>query len=106
MTFDVLDRIIVERDGRVVIPFWVQPKASKTRLMGVYGEQIKIAITAPPVDGKANKEICKAVAKLLKLPKSSVSIVSGESSRRKLLAVPMIDKNSVIEKIIGAYEKK
>ena len=105
MTSDELRLIVTERKGGTVIPFWIQPKASRNKIMGLYGDKIKLAITAPPVDGKANKEVCKIVAKLLKVPKTSVSIVSGESSRRKLIFVPISDKKSVIEKIIDAYEK-
>jgi uncharacterized protein (TIGR00251 family) len=100
-----LESILVDHNGYVVIPFWVQPKASKSRIMGLYGDKVKLAITAPPVDGKANKEVCKFVAKLFKLPKTSVTIVAGESSRRKLVAIPIKDKDSVIEKIIDGYRK-
>ena len=105
MTVSELELILVEKNGCVVIPFWIQPKASKNRIIGLYGDRIKLAITAPPVDGKANKEVCKVVAKLFKVPKTSVVITAGENSRRKCIAVPIKSRESVIKKLIENYEK-
>jgi uncharacterized protein (TIGR00251 family) len=65
----------------------VQPRASRTRLVGLHGEALKISITAPPVDGKANQEIISFFAKLFHIPKKSISIKSGRQSRTKLLRI-------------------
>ncbi|MEK7991005.1 MAG: DUF167 family protein [Thiotrichaceae bacterium] len=61
----------------------VQPRSSKTEIIGVYGERLKIKITAPPVDGKANKELIKLFAKLFSVPKSHIYLLNGETSREK-----------------------
>ena len=70
-------------DGSVTIALYIQPKESRTRIVGLHGDALKLSITAPPVDGKANGAVSKFIAKLFKVPKSSVSIVSGKSSRTK-----------------------
>ncbi len=63
----------------------VQPKASRNAIQGVHGEALKIALTAPPVDGAANKACIAFVAKKLGLPKSAVAILSGKTNRNKRL---------------------
>jgi uncharacterized protein len=70
----------------------VTPKASADRIQGwVEDEQgarvLKIAVTAPPEDGKANKAVIALLAKRLKLPKSAIEFASGETSRRKTLLI-------------------
>ncbi|MBM3804397.1 MAG: DUF167 domain-containing protein [Acidimicrobiia bacterium] len=65
----------------------VQPNASKTGAGGRGGECLKIRIAAPPVDGKANEALIGFVARRLAVPKSSVQIRSGFSSRRKMMQV-------------------
>jgi hypothetical protein len=65
----------------------VQPRSSRTALAGLIGDAIKLAITAPPVDGKANQAVVEYLAKLFSVPKSSITIVSGETGRNKLIAI-------------------
>ena len=65
----------------------VTPRASRARLGPVTGDRIKIAVTAPPVDGEANAAVIECVAKALGVPRRQVSIAAGESSRRKTIRV-------------------
>ena len=65
----------------------VQPRASRNAIAGVIGDAVKLAITAPPVDGKANQAVVEYLAELFDVAKSSIAIVSGESGRNKLIAV-------------------
>ena len=65
----------------------VQPRSSRNAIAGVVGEAVKLAITAPPVDGKANQAVIEFLAELFRVPKSSIAIVSGETGRNKLIAV-------------------
>lgn len=65
----------------------VQPRASRTQVAGILGDAVKLAITAPPVDGKANEAVIAFLSDLLRVPKSSITIVSGETGRNKLIAV-------------------
>jgi uncharacterized protein len=65
----------------------VQPRASRNAVAGVIGDAIKLAITAPPVDGKANQAVIEYLAELFMVAKSKVEIVSGETGRNKVIAV-------------------
>ena len=65
----------------------IQPKASRDEVCGEHGGAIKIRITAPPVDGKANAHLIKFLAKLFKVPKGRVLLVSGETGRDKVVGI-------------------
>ncbi|MFH0784441.1 MAG: DUF167 domain-containing protein [Pseudomonadota bacterium] len=74
-------------DGAVLIRLHVQPKASKTRITGLYDGCLKLAILAPPVDGKANEEVVKFLAGLLAIPIRDITLKSGTQGRRKQILV-------------------
>lgn len=63
----------------------VQPRASRDQLVGVQGEELKVRLAAPPVDGAANAACCAYFAKLCGLPRGCVKLVAGEASRHKRL---------------------
>jgi uncharacterized protein len=65
----------------------VHPRARKNAITGEVGDALKVALTAPPVDGKANAACIEFFAKLLNVPRSSVTIASGQSSRNKVIRV-------------------
>jgi uncharacterized protein (TIGR00251 family) len=65
----------------------VQPRAKKSALTGKIGAALKLSLTAPPVDGKANDACIEFFAKLLKVPRSSVTIAAGHTSRNKVIRV-------------------
>jgi uncharacterized protein (TIGR00251 family) len=65
----------------------VQPRAKKNAIVGELGDALKVSLTAPPVEGRANDACIEFFANLLKVPRSSVSIASGEKSRRKVIRV-------------------
>ncbi len=77
----------VAADGRITLTLHIQPGAKKTEFAGRHGDALKIRLAAPPVDGKANEALIKFVSETLKLPKSAVSLKSGQSSRSKVLEV-------------------
>lgn len=70
-----------------LIAVHAQPGAKKSVVAGLHGEALKIRVAAPPVEGKANDALTAFVAKALGLPRRTVSIVKGESSREKLLLI-------------------
>ena len=74
---------IREKNGEVTLSLRATPRASRSEISGVEDDWLKVRLKAPPVDGKANKELISFFAKLLKLPKKSIRICSGESSRLK-----------------------
>ncbi|MCP5357927.1 MAG: YggU family protein [Pseudomonadales bacterium] len=65
----------------------LQPKAAKDEFAGVLDGQIKIRITAPPVDGKANKHLIRFLAKQCRVPQERVTIMSGDISRQKRVRI-------------------
>lgn len=74
-------------DGRFILTLHIQPGAKKTEFAGLHGDALKIRLAAPPADGKANDALIKFIAETLRLPKSAVNLISGQSSRRKVLEV-------------------
>ena len=64
---------------------FVQPRSSKNMITGIHDDALKIKLTAPPVDGAANKMCIKYLAKCLNVPKSSLKIISGLTSRSKVI---------------------
>ena len=82
------------------IPFYIQPRASKTEVVGFHGDAIKIRIKAPPVDGAANSELIRFLARTLKISKGSIRIAIGESSRRKHLAFETMNRDEIVEALI------
>lgn len=74
-------------DGRITLTLHIQPGAKKTEFAGLHGDALKIRLAAPPVDGKANEALVKFLAEVLHLPKSAVTLKSGQTSRRKVLEV-------------------
>jgi uncharacterized protein len=65
----------------------VHPRASKNAITGEVGGALKLALTAPPVNSKANDACIDFFAKLLNLPRSSVTIAAGQTSRNKVIRV-------------------
>jgi len=69
----------------------VQPRAKRTAITGVFGEAedaaLKLALAAPPVDGRANEAVVEFFAELLNVPRSHVQILSGEKSRSKVIRI-------------------
>jgi uncharacterized protein len=66
---------------------YVQPKASRNELVGIHEGTLKVRLTAPPVEGEANKECVKFLAKLLNISKSRVEVVQGYKSRHKTILI-------------------
>lgn len=89
----------VSPDGKVLIRVYVQPKASRSRLVGLHDGCLKLAVAAPPVDGKANKQVVKFLAGMLDVPVREVTVKSGLQSRRKLVEVNVPDVNGIRSRI-------
>jgi len=76
-----------ETAAGVTFAIKVQPRARRNAVVGELGGAVKIALTAPPVDGRANQACIEFFAELLSLPRSAIEIVSGQSSRTKVIRV-------------------
>ena len=79
----------------------VVPRASKNEIAGQVGDAIKVRLTAPPVEGKANEALIAFLAQELGLRKSQVEIVAGETSRNKVICVLGLSPAEVEERLLG-----
>jgi len=77
----------------------VHPRARKNAITGAVGDALKVALTAPPVEGRANEACVKFLAEFLNVPRSSVTIAAGESSRQKLIRIAGVRAAQVEEKL-------
>ena len=89
--------------GGVTLAVRAQPGAKKTAIVGVYGEgeaaQLKIAVQAPPIEGRANSALIAVLTELFELSKSKVELVSGELSRSKVFLLRGVDAESARRKL-------
>ncbi len=90
---------IVEVKQKTGLKVFVQPKASKTKIVSIHDDMVKLAVAAPPVDGKANKEVIAFFARLLQVKKSDLVIASGAHSRRKVLVSDLFDRDMLRQKL-------
>jgi uncharacterized protein (TIGR00251 family) len=74
---------IRKHSGGIVFKVLLQPRSSKNMIVGLHGDSIKLKVTAPPVEGAANKMCVKFLAKRLSVSPSSLEIISGQGSRTK-----------------------
>lgn len=78
---------IIETGNGVSFAVRVIPRSSKSEVIGEHDDALKVKLASPPVDGAANAELVKILAKALGIAKSSIAIVSGESSKTKQLRI-------------------
>jgi len=90
---------IKESDQAVAFAVRVHPRAKKNAITGVVGDALKLSLTAPPVDGRANEACVEFFAKLLNVPRSSVTILSGRSSRNKVVRIAGISAEELRKRI-------
>jgi uncharacterized protein len=83
----------------VRLTLYVQPRASRTELTGLHGNALKIRLAAPPVDGAANLELVRFLAKLLGVARSSVELTAGTGGRRKTVLVRRVTVQAVERKL-------
>ena len=77
----------------------IVPRASRSEIVGEHGGALRIRIAAPPVEGAANRELVRTLAKIFKLPQNAVEIVSGASSKNKTVRVRGADA-AMLEQLI------
>ncbi|MGA8501591.1 MAG: DUF167 domain-containing protein [Candidatus Sulfotelmatobacter sp.] len=77
----------------------IHPRARKNAITGEFGDALKLTLTSPPVDGRANQACIEFFAKLLMVPRSSVTIASGQNSRRKVIRVAGLSAEEVRRRI-------
>lgn len=87
------------KNGDVLLSVYVQPKSSKNKISSIFDESVKICITAPPVDGEANKAISLFLASFFNISKKNIQIVSGMRSRRKMFVLVQLTEEEVRKRV-------
>ncbi len=80
----------------------VQPRSARNRVVGRYGDRLKLQVSAPPVEGAANDAIVELMAEWLRVPRRSVAIAQGHAGRDKLIEVTSDDPAALACRIEGA----
>ena len=92
---------ITEAGGGVTFAVRVVPRASRNEIAGIHGDALKIRLTAPPVEGRANEALIAFLARRLGVRKSQVEIVAGATSRRKMIRVTGLLVQEMEERLLG-----
>jgi len=91
---------LTENKDSVSILILVQPKASKTEIVGEHDKRLKIRLKAPPVDGAANKELIAFLKKRLKLQRRDIEITTGKNGRRKTVKITTADASLISQRLL------
>ena len=96
-----VDRRLPLKENAAEVTFSVKvvPRASRNEIAGVAGEALRLRLTAPPVEGAANAALLAFLAEVLGVPKRDVRLVSGQTARRKVVAVAGVTAEEVQERL-------
>ena len=75
----------------------LQPRASRDEIAGEFQGALKVRVTSPPIDGRANEDLCRLLAARLKVPRAAVRIAGGEHSRRKRLEISGVSAEQICD---------
>ncbi len=87
-----------EKSGALLLRLRVQPNASRSGIAGLYGTRLKIRLRSPPQDGKANRELIRFLSTILRVSKSSLELIRGQTSRDKTVRI----KDITIDRLLSA----
>lgn len=91
---------IKSRPGGVQLAIKLQPRASTNEISGVLGDELKIKVTAPPVDSAANQALIDLLAETLGCPRGAIQIIRGNTSRHKTVWIQGLDADAVMSKFL------
>ena len=86
-----------EVEGALIVDVLVQPRASRAGVGPAVGDRLRVSVTAPPVDGKANAAVIEAVAEAFGVRRAAVSIVRGEAGRRKTVRISGVGRAALVK---------
>ena len=92
---------IEQTPSGVIVRIYAAPRASANKVVGLHDGAIKIALAAPPVDGAANRALIEFLAKLLDVPRNNITLVSGETSRNKVVRIAGIEAATAHSKLVN-----
>jgi uncharacterized protein (TIGR00251 family) len=86
--------------NELILKIKVEPRSSRAGIVGPYGDALKVKLTSPPVEGKANKELVELLAKEFSVRKNDIEIISGQSSKNKIVRLHNIKSIEGWEKVM------
>jgi uncharacterized protein (TIGR00251 family) len=84
-------------NNKIILPIHIKPMSKNSAFLSIYNGRLKIAISTPPVNGQANKELIKFLAKNFNIKKADIKILQGLISVYKIIEIPLSAKNILIE---------
>ena len=103
MSYAIPDGLVTEGSGGVIVRIHLQPRASKTEICGIQGDELKVRVTSPPVDDAANRLCVDFFAKSFKLSRSAVTIISGHKSRHKRVHISGATLNDISDHLVTLF---
>jgi len=91
-----LEHLFQASSSGVILRVYVQPKARRAQIIGLHADRLKLAVTEPPDKGKANAAVVELIAETFKVAPSRVSLVRGDTSRQKDIAIHGVALNDAI----------
>ena len=96
---DAIQRVLEEADGGCRLRVKVVPGSSRTALVGVLGDRLKVAVAAPPEGGRANKAVCALLADALGLPRSAVAVAAGAAQPHKTVSLRGLSRRQAAQRL-------
>ena len=93
--------MIEQRGSAVRVRIYAQPRASRSEVVGEHGDMLKVRVAAPPVDGAANAELVRFLAKRVGVAPSLVTVVGGDTGRSKVIEIEGVDVDIVRRALLG-----
>jgi len=93
--------VMNEASASVTFSVRIHPRAKKNAITGEIGDALKVSLTSPPVEGRANDACIEFFAQLLRVPRSSVTIASGQNSRNKVIRVAGLPKAELKDRLVN-----
>lgn len=84
-----------ESKNRLTINIYVVPRSSKSEIVGIYNNCLKIRLKSPPVDNAANEELIRFLADKLKIPKKNIEIIKGHNQKKKIISIEQYDLSAL-----------
>lgn len=100
-----ISQAVVPADGGITLRVKVVPGASRSQVVGMLGDRLKLTVAAPPEAGKANKAVCKLLARVLGVPTRDVAVTAGPSQPTKTLSVAGLTVAQTVERLSSALPR-
>jgi uncharacterized protein (TIGR00251 family) len=101
----VFDNVVTQtKQGQGLLRIYVQPRSSRDRICGIHGDSLKVAISAPPLEGRANKAVILLFSKLFSLRRKDLTLSTGEQSRFKTLLFSNLSAADIKELLLPYIE--